>query len=40
LVLPPRPWIITTGSPSPSISTASRSTKTIPRLPGGKMSAK
>ena len=30
LVVPPRPWIITTGSPSPSISIARRSAKTIP----------
>ena len=28
LEVPPRPWIISTGSPSPSISTAMRSTNT------------
>ena len=34
LAVPPRPWIISTGSPSPSISTAMRSTSTATsRLP-------
>src|SRR5262245_46332002 len=34
LDVPPRPWIMTTGSPSPSISTAMRSTNIAP--PGGR----
>src|SRR5215510_9937940 len=37
LDVPPRPWIMTTGSPSPPISTAMRSTNIAP--PGGRVAA-